>query len=92
MKNSRKGKKMWGYIIDTLHKPIKEKDEKDVEQLHVWEVSNSKIITWINCHDPKPNPRVWQSFHTSSQKTQSINDTNIHLVTRNYQLTNSCSE
>ena len=49
---------MWGFIIGTLHKPIKEKDEKYVEQPYVWEVSNSKIITWINCHDPKPNPRV----------------------------------
>ena len=49
---------MWGFIIGTLHKPIKEKDEKYVEQPYVWEVSNSKIITWINCHDPKPNSKV----------------------------------
>ena len=48
MKNFLEGKKMWGYIIGTLCKPINEKNEKYVEQLDVWKVSNSKIITWIN--------------------------------------------
>ena len=28
MNNFLKGKKMWGYIIDTLHKLIDENDEK----------------------------------------------------------------
>ena len=45
MKSFLKGKKMWGYIIDTLHKPMNENDEKYAEQLDVWEVSNSKITT-----------------------------------------------
>ena len=39
---------MRGYIIDTLHKPRNENDEKYAEQLDVWEVSNSKITTQIN--------------------------------------------
>ena len=34
----------------------------------------------IPCHAPKPAPRAWQSFHTSSPKTQSGNNTNIHIV------------
>ena len=45
MKSFLKGKKMRGYIIDTLHKPRNENDEKYAEQLDVWEVSNSKITT-----------------------------------------------
>ena len=36
---------MWNYIIDTLHKPMNENDEKYANQLTVWEVSNCKIIT-----------------------------------------------
>ena len=39
---------MWGYIIATLRKLINENDEKYAEQLDDWEVSNSKIVTWIN--------------------------------------------
>ena len=39
---------MWGYIIATLRKLINDNDEKYAEQLDDWEVSNSKIITWIN--------------------------------------------
>ena len=38
---------MWGYIIGTLCKPINEKNEKYAKQ-YVREVSNLKIITWIN--------------------------------------------
>ena len=38
-------KKIWGYIIDTLYKPMNWKDDKYAEQLDVWEVNNSKIIT-----------------------------------------------
>ena len=48
MKNFLKGKNMWGYVIDTLHKSMNKKDEKYIEQLDVWKVSNLKIITWIN--------------------------------------------
>ena len=40
-----KGQKMWGYIIGTLCKLM---NEKYVEQLDAWKVSNLKIITWIN--------------------------------------------
>ena len=44
-----KGKRMWGYIIGTLRKPINKKEKKKcAEQLDAWEASNSKIITWIN--------------------------------------------
>ena len=39
-----------------------------------------------NCHTLKPTPKAWWSFHTSSPKAQSWNDTNFHLVTENYQL------
>ena len=44
------------------------------------------------CHAPKPTLRTWWSFHTSSPKAQSGNDTNIYLITGNYQLLNSYSE
>ena len=40
MKNFLKGKKMRGYIIGTLHKPMKENNYKYVEQLDVWKVRN----------------------------------------------------
>ena len=43
-------------------------------------------------HASKSTPRVWQLFHTSSSKAPSINDTNIHLLARKYQLLNSCSK
>ena len=33
---------MWGYVIDTLHKSMNKKDEKYIEQLDVWKVSNLK--------------------------------------------------
>ena len=36
------------------------------------------------CHTPKPTIRAWRSFHTSSLKAQSGNNTNIHFVTGNY--------
>ena len=35
MKNFLKGKKLWGYIIDTLHKLMNKNNEKYVEQLNV---------------------------------------------------------
>ena len=41
-------------------------------------------------YPPKPTPKAWWSFHTSSPKAQSGNNTNIHLVIGNYQLPNSC--
>ena len=48
MKSFLKDKKMWGYIIDTLHKLMNENDEKYAKLLDGWEVRNSKIITQIN--------------------------------------------
>ena len=45
MKSFLKDKKMWGYIIDTLHKLMNENDEKYAKLLDGWEVRNSKIIT-----------------------------------------------
>ncbi|KAH6815736.1 hypothetical protein C2S51_020556 [Perilla frutescens var. frutescens] len=39
---------MWGYVCGTHSKPIEAHNEKFVEQIDVWEVNNSKIITWIN--------------------------------------------
>ena len=43
-----RGKKMWGYIIGTLRKPMNENDEKYEEQLDICEVSNLKIIIGID--------------------------------------------
>ena len=40
MKKFLKGKKIWGYIIGTLCKPMNENDEKYAKQLDIWEISN----------------------------------------------------
>jgi hypothetical protein len=49
MKNFLKGKKMWIYVDGTSVKPTDKKDETEyAKQLDVWDVSNSKILTWIN--------------------------------------------
>ena len=48
MKNFLKGKKMWGYVMGTTSKPTDLDDKDFVEKLEVWDVNNSKIITWIN--------------------------------------------
>lgn len=48
MKKFLEGKKMWGYIIGTICKPMNEKNEKYAEQLDVWKVSNSKIINHLD--------------------------------------------
>ena len=43
-----KGKKMHGYIIKIYANLWMKRIKNYVEQLDVWEVSNLKIITWIN--------------------------------------------
>ena len=48
MKNFLKEKKMWGYVMGTTSKPTDLDDKDFVEKLEVWDVNNSKIITWIN--------------------------------------------
>ena len=40
MKKFLKGKKIWGYIIGTLCKPMNENDEKYAKRLDIWEISN----------------------------------------------------
>ncbi|XP_050890354.1 uncharacterized protein LOC127095752 [Lathyrus oleraceus] len=40
---------MWGYVDGTSVKPTKKKDEaKYAKELETWDVSNLKILTWIN--------------------------------------------
>ncbi|KAK2387439.1 hypothetical protein QL285_061222 [Trifolium repens] len=49
MKKILKGKKMWSYVDGTSVKPTDKKDETEyAKQLDIWDVSNSKILTWIN--------------------------------------------
>jgi hypothetical protein len=49
MKNFLKGKKMWSYVDGALVKLTDKKDEaKFATDLETWDVSNSKILTWIN--------------------------------------------
>ena len=45
------------------------------------------LFKYLRCHAPKPTPRTWRSFHTSSPKAQSGNDTNIRIVTGNLPIT-----
>ena len=40
-----------------------------------------QVSLQFSCHAPKPTLRTWRSFHTSSLKAQSGNDTNIRIVT-----------
>ena len=47
MINFLKGKKLWGYVIETCAKP-KSTNEDYATGLDTWEVNNSKIINWIN--------------------------------------------
>ncbi|XP_050134651.1 uncharacterized protein LOC126610561 [Malus sylvestris] len=48
MKNFLIGKGLWGYVSGTISVPNNPKDEKHVDLLAIWEMNNSKIITWIN--------------------------------------------
>ncbi|KAH6833288.1 glucan synthase-like 12 [Perilla frutescens var. hirtella] len=48
MRNFLMGKKIWGYVCGMKSKPIEADNEKYEEQMEVWQVNNSKIITWIN--------------------------------------------
>ncbi|KAH6834928.1 hypothetical protein C2S53_007300 [Perilla frutescens var. hirtella] len=48
MRNFLMGKKMWGYACGMKSRPIEADNEKYEEQMEVWQVNNSKIITWIN--------------------------------------------
>nr|XP_008392029.1 uncharacterized protein LOC103454213 [Malus domestica] len=48
MKNFLFGKGLWGYVSGTVSAPNNPKDEKHVDLLAIWEMNNSKIITWIN--------------------------------------------
>lgn len=48
MKFFLKGKRMWGYISGELLRPTKDDSENYADFLSVWDLNNSKIITWIN--------------------------------------------
>jgi len=49
MKFFLKGKSMCNYVDGTSVKPTDKKDEaKYSKELETWDVSNSKILTWIN--------------------------------------------
>ncbi|GAU48472.1 hypothetical protein TSUD_405650 [Trifolium subterraneum] len=49
MRNFLKRQKVWSYVDGTLVKPTDKKDEaKYATELETWDVSNSKILTWIN--------------------------------------------
>ena len=46
-----------------------------------------KLHQNYECHAPKPTPKTCWSFHTLNPKTQSGNNTNIHIVTKNLPIT-----
>ena len=48
MENFVRGKPMWGYISGVKEKSIDTKANDYATALEVWEVNNSKIITWVN--------------------------------------------
>ena len=45
-----RGKSLWNYVCDkyTTTKPEDAKTAESKTAIEVWEVNNSKIITWIN--------------------------------------------
>lgn len=47
MKKKLKGKRMWSYVDETSVKLTDKKDEV-TKELETQDVSNSKILTWIN--------------------------------------------
>ena len=50
MKKNLRGKSLWSYVCDkdTTTKPADAKTTESKTAMEVWEVNNSKIITWIN--------------------------------------------
>ena len=50
MQNFLRGKSLWSYVCDkdTTTKPADAKTTESKTAMEVWEVNNSKIITWIN--------------------------------------------